>query len=51
MLVTAETPFDVAPVVDAAAHLATTGAPATELLALPSSLEQSSFTLSKDGRR
>jgi len=51
VLVTAEAPFDVAPVVEAAARLATSVAPATEPLALPSSLEQSSFTLSKDDRR
>jgi anti-sigma factor RsiW len=51
VLVTAEAPFDVAPVVDAAGRLATSGAPATEPLALPSSLEQSSFTLSKDDHR
>ena len=51
MLVTAEAPFDVAPVVDAAAHLAKSGVSATEPLALPPSLEQSSFTLSKDDPR
>ena len=51
MLVTAEDPFDVAPVVDAAAHLAASGTPVTVPLALPSSLEQSSFTLSKDDRQ
>lgn len=51
VLVTAEDPFDIAPVVDAAAHLTASGTPATEPLALPSSLEQSSFTLSKDDRR
>ena len=51
MFVTAAAPFDVAPVVEAAAHLATIGAPATEPLALPPPLEQFSFTLSKDDRR
>jgi hypothetical protein len=50
VLVTAEVPFDVAPVVDAARQAAS-GASATEPLALPSSLEQSSFTLSKDDPR
>ncbi len=51
VLVTAEAPFDLAPVLEAAGHLAASAAPATEPLALPSSLEQSSFTLSKDDRR
>jgi hypothetical protein len=51
VLVTGDAPFDVAPVVDAAARLAASGAPAAEPLVLPSSLEQSSFTLSKDDRR
>jgi hypothetical protein len=51
VLVTAEVPFDVAPVVEAAGQLATRAAPTTEPLALPSPLEQSSFTLSKDHRR
>lgn len=51
VLVTSAAPFDVAPVVEAAARLAASGAPATEPLALPSSLEQSSFRLSKDDRR
>ena len=50
VLVTAERPFDVAPVREAALRLASTGAPATAPLALPSPLEQSSFTLSKDDR-
>jgi anti-sigma factor RsiW len=50
VLVTAERPFEVASVVDAAARLARTGAAGTEPLALPSPLEQSSFTLKKDDR-
>jgi anti-sigma factor RsiW len=50
VLVTAERPFDVAPVADAAARLAASGAPGTAPLVLPSSLEQSSFTLTKDDR-
>ena len=51
VLVTAERPFEVAPVVEAAARLAGTGAAGREPLALPSPLEQSSFTLRKDDRR
>ena len=51
VLVTAERPFEVAPVVEAAARLGRTGAAGTEPLALPSPLEQSSFTLRKDDRR
>ena len=51
VLVTAEEPFDLAPVVNAAEQLARSGAAGTEPLRLPSSLEQSSFTLSKDDRR
>jgi len=51
VLVTAEEPFDLAPVVAAAEQLARNGASATEPLRLPASLEQSSFSLSKDDRR
>jgi anti-sigma factor RsiW len=51
VLVTAERPFEVASVVDAAARLAGTGAAGTEPLALPSPLEQSSFVLRKDASR
>ena len=51
VLVTAERPFEVEPVVEAAARLAGTGAADRKPLALPSPLEQSSFTLRKDDRR
>lgn len=51
VLVTAERPFEVASVMEAATRLAETGAADTEPLALPSPLEQSSFTLRKDDRR
>jgi hypothetical protein len=51
VLVTAEESFDLAPVVRAAAGLDGTAASATSRLALPSSLDQSSFTLRKEARR
>jgi hypothetical protein len=51
VLVTAERPFEVASVVEAAARLAAAGDAGTGPLALPSSLEQSSFTLRKDAAR
>jgi hypothetical protein len=51
VLVTAEEPFDLAPVVNAAAGLDGTGAAATARLALPSSFEQSWFALRKEARR
>ena len=51
VLVTAERPFEVESVVEAAARLARTGAAGGEPLPLPSPLEQSSFTLRKDARR
>jgi anti-sigma factor RsiW len=51
VLVTGADPFDVGSVVEAAERVAGSGAAATEPLALPSNLEQSSFSLSKDDRR
>jgi hypothetical protein len=50
-LVTADEPFALDAVVAAARRLAARGTGDTEPLSLPPDMEQSSFTLSKDGRR
>lgn len=51
VLVTGDHPFDLAPVVDAAERLAASAGADAEPLALEASLEQSSFTITKDHRR